>query len=259
MQKTKIAIIGAGHIGKAIYSGLIRSKKYVQKDFILTDSKSKNKNIDAVKSSDIIIISVRPFVVSEVIKQIKQFMTDHKLVVSVAACVPIPLLEGYFGIANLKIARIMPNIPVSYGNGIVGLGVNKYFTEKDKLFLEGLFSLLGKVVFCKDDKSIEKLSMISGCGTGYVSYFMDNLSKIALKYGFSQKDAYEMVLSTFSGTVQHIVKTKQSFENVIASIATKGGITEEVINSMNRGNFFDLFKKSIDSGYTKIGKITEEL
>lgn len=62
-------------------------------------------------------------------------------------------------------------------------------------------------------------------------------------------------MTTFLGTVYHLQSTNSSFGDMLRAIATTGGITEEVISSWERGNFYQLLEKGINNGYDKIGKI----
>ncbi|MBI5452642.1 hypothetical protein HY945_04200, partial [Candidatus Gottesmanbacteria bacterium] len=150
-------------------------------------------------------------------------------------------------------------IPIAYGKGVVGWIGNNKITKLDEELVHRLLSPLGLLLKCKTDEALEKLSMISGCGAGYVSYFMKNLKKVAQKYGFSENEAYKIVLMTFLGTVYHLQSTGLQFEEMLTAIATKGGITEEVVKSLDERKFYQIFEKSINNGYVKIGKITKEL
>lgn len=219
-------------------------------------------NTDAVKKSDIIFIVVKPKVVGNVMREIKDIICRDQIIISVAACIPLRLLEKYLGTNKFKIIRIMPNVPVSDGRGIIGWLPNLSVKLNDRKIIQKLLSFLGILVECKDDDQLDKLSMISGCGPGYAGYFMKCLQSKAMQYGFSEIDAYKMVLSTFSGTLNNLEKSKTTFEDLIQSIATKGGITEEVLKNLNRNRFPQVFDKSIDRGYDKIKnieKVLEEL
>lgn len=244
----KIAIIGMGHIGRAIAQGLHHNLL----------SSNGEKNVEVTKASDIIIIAVKPKVVVEVIKEVRDYVRKEQLIISTAACVTLDLLEKYFGRKDIKIIRIMPNIPVAYGLGVVGWIGNKQVNSNDKKLIKSLFTPLGYLIECKNEKHLDKLSMISGCGPGYVGYFINNLEKVAKKYGFSI-DARKIVEATFFGTLHHLKKSKLSSRELVSSVATKGGITEEVLKNLEAKNFTKHLSKSIEKGYIKIKKITEEL
>lgn len=269
----KIAIIGTGHMGRALFKGFINSKKYFPSDFLLTNHHRgklsdlekdfevtiTDNNRQAVRDADIIFICVKPKAVSEVIREFKSELKRDKLIISVAACVTMGLLEKYINDHDIKVVRIIPNIPVNYGMGVVGWFGNNNIDQKDRKFITNLLSVLGKVVDCKNDEGIEKLSVIAGCGIGYIAFFMESLEKITGNYGFSPEDAYEIVMATFEGTVKQLRTSGQKFEELRISVATKGGLTEEIINSLNEGKFAGLLTNSIRKGYTKAWKINQEI
>lgn len=252
----KIAVIGMGHIGKAVINGLLRGGVKRSNLFLSNES---DKNVHAVKKSDIIFICVKPAVVKEVICGIRPFLTDDKIIISVAACVSLKLLERYFNSKKLKIMRIMPNIPVAYGKGVVGFIDSPYLSGKERTAVLKILGNLGLTIVCKNEAMLDKLSLISGCGTGYAGYFMRNLEKVAENYGFSSDDRKRIILATFEGAIRHIMETKISFEGLVEKVATKGGITEEVINNLDKRNYFQNLKAGIDAGYAKIKKISNNL
>ncbi len=273
MKNKIIAIIGAGHMGVSIFYGLRKYRNTPSDQFILSNpnldklsdlkkelgTRITENNIDAIKVSDIIFITVKPKIVAKVLREIKDFIRPEQIIISVAACIPIRLLEIYLGGNNFNIVRIMPNIPVRDGRGIIGWLVNKNINDNEKNSIQKLLSSLGLLVECKDDDELDRLSMISGCGPGYVGYFMRSLQTKAVQYGFSEKDSYKMVMSTFSGAILNLEKSKISFQDQVASIATKGGITEEVLKNMDKLQFNEIFHKSIDHGYDKIKNIEKVL
>lgn len=275
MINKHIAIIGIGHIAHALIHGWLTTKTIspsqltlanphldkldgLKKEFklrCLTD----NKN--ALKNADIVILTVRPRVIRSVIEDIKDSIIDYKavLIISVAACATQNLLEHYFYPKKVKLIRIMPNIGVMYGKGVVGWIGNNYIKKEDKQIISRLLSPLGRVIVCKNDEDMNRLSMISGSGPAYVAYFMNQLELAALAYGFSENNARTMVQQTFEGTLNHLATTHVSADELVRQVATKGGITEEVINNLEAKNFSGIFNNSLAKGLDKIIKITKEL
>ena len=273
MINKKIAIIGVGHIGQAVTAGLLRGKAVSGKNLLLIsphlDKLSKFKkeygvritknNREAAEFADILLIAVRPRIVRRVIEEIRDDIRKETLIISMAACVTLELLTNYFRKDSLKIIRIMPNLPVVYGLGVVGWIGNKRIKENDKKLFERLLGPLGLLVACRDEASLDRLSMISGCGPGIVGYFMDNLERAAKDSGFSPKLAERIIRATFHGTIHHLKATKISPQELVSSVATKGGITEKVLRNLDKRGFYHNLSKSIKKGYDKIGKITKEL
>lgn len=273
MIDEKIAFIGVGHIAQALIQGILHAKviagdklflanphlgklKGFQRDYKV---KLTTDNIAAAKWADILIICVRPKIVKAVIKEIKDYFKKDSLMIVVAACVTFTLLEKYFQNNKVKVIRLMPNIPVAYGMGVIGWVGNKKSGGRERKLVETLFNPLGVVVACKNEKELDRIDIISGCGPGIVAYFIHTFEKAARQYGFSEDATAKMIYHVFAGTLHHMKHTRITAADLISAVATKGGITEEVVRSLDERKFYQIFEKSINNGYAKIGKITDEL
>lgn len=268
-MKKQIGIIGCGHIGKAILTGLLHGKSVLVHECIVSnpDSTPLQRLFPSVEctrdnkkaaQSRFCIIAVRPNVVETVIKEVAKEIDSSTIVVSVAACVTMKLLEKYFG-KRVRLIRIMPNLGVAYGQGVIGWFANKFVTDIDRKRFQKLFSPLGVLVECKNDNGIDKVGMISGSGPGYVAYFMNALAKQAESYRFSKNTSRQMVLNTFEGSITRLKKENITSQDLLTGVATKGGITEEVLKTWEENKFPQIISAGMKNGYAKIKRITKEL
>src|ERR1700675_5055458 len=107
MLEEKIGVIGAGKIGSAIMRGVIRAG-LARKDRVMASDVSKAlrqavaaeqgiqvtpSNIKVCEFADIVILAVKPQIVDRVVKEIAKKLGKAKLLVSVAAGVPLARLE----------------------------------------------------------------------------------------------------------------------------------------------------------------------
>ncbi|MCL4338219.1 pyrroline-5-carboxylate reductase [Patescibacteria group bacterium] len=273
LNKKKIAIIGAGHIAHAFVAGLCRGGKVDPKAITLSGPHPEkfsdlgkkygvrvtSDNRQAAKSADIIFICVRPNVVNQVAKEIKGDLGRNAIIISVAAGVTFGLLNRYFLGKMWKIVRVLPNIPIAFGKGVVAYTDNGQLNKKDNEIVGSIFSPLGIVVKCKNEEEMNRLNVITGCGTGYVAYFIDAVKDVAKSYGFGTEMPGKIAMETFWGTLYQLKQTNQSPQELVTAVATKGGITEEIINNLEKKNFRKILKSSIDLGLAKMGKVTKEL
>lgn len=255
MINKKIAIIGMGHMGQAIASGLILGK-IIRRDNLIFSNGAKN--IEVTRKAEIIIIAVKPKIVKVVAEEIKCYLRQRSIIISAAACVRIDILEKYFG-DKAKIVRIMPNLPVAIGRGVVGWMGNKNITKIDDKLIIKLLNNLGYLFRCKDEESLDKLTVISGCGPAYVAYFIENLQNISRKYGLSNDEAKKVTQEIFAGTLTYLSTAEIESGEFIKSVATRGGITEAIINDLEKNNFQRILTGSIKKGYVKMKKIQKEV
>lgn len=253
LENKIIAIIGAGHMGKAIINGLINSEKIKRSNIFISD---KLNNIAIVKKADYIFIAVKPFSIKEVFNEIKPFI-ENKIILSIASGVSLEMLSSY-SVTSQKIVRLMPNIPVSENKGVIGYFANN-ISNLEKNNIIKLISLLGKVFIVKKEEDLDILTLVTGCGPAISAYFINLISSYAENQGFTQKQSDDIALMIFEGTIHHLKLNDLIPSELIQSVATKGGITEEILDSLNKKNINHLFEKSMKKGFIKLYRLKNKL
>ena len=261
----KIAIIGGGHIGLALAEGLINSGKIAGSQLIVANpSLSKivhlkkhgveitTDNKFAATKADWIFLAVKPFIIDHVLTEIRD-LVKGKLIISLAAIVTIENLRRQ--VKNAEIIRIMPNMAISCNQGVIG-----FFTdEQDKKQAKQLLSLLGLVVEVQKEEGLDTLTLLSGCGPAIVSHFIETLANYGISNGLPTDESHALALQTFKGTVSLLEKSGFSAEDLIRSVATKGGITETILNKLKQRDFQSFFILAMDNGYSKIKELKQKL
>lgn len=248
----KIAILGNGHMGQAIARGFMTGG--LKRSQILISDKSNN--VELTKKTDYIFITVKPFIVKDVLKEIKPFILK-KIVLSVAAGVTMRIMEKVLG-RKQKIIRLMPNILVSENKGVIGFFANKNISSSEKNEVVDLISILGKVIICKEE-DLDYLTVLAGCGPAISAYFIDLLSNFAVRQGFSHIESINMALKIFEGTIDHLKSNDLTASELIKSVATKGGVTEAIIRSLYSDKVDSLFNKAMEKGNFKIIDLKNKL
>ena len=254
LENKKIAVIGAGHMGQSIIKGLINSGKIKRSNIFVSN---KLNNVVVTKKADYIFIAVKPFTVKEVLKEIAPF-TDNKIILSVAAGVSLKILLSYTN-KNQKIIRLMPNIPVSENKGVIGFFANKNISNSEKQDIIRLVSLLGKVLIVKKEEDLDVLTLVTGCGPAISAYFINLISSYAENQGFSQTESINIALKIFEGTTNYLINNNLTPSKLIESVATKGGVTEVIISSLNKSGVNKLFEEAMESGYDKLRRLKEKI
>ena len=253
LKSKKIAIIGMGHMGKALYEGLLKGG--FKKDHLFLSNRAVD-NHKVVKNADWVILTVKPFAIKQVVEDIAPLIKG-KVLLSAAAGISIDKIVTYAGNNKQPIVRIMPNLPIACNQGVIGLFANKYVSEKSKVV--SIFSLLGKIIHCKKEADLEILTIISGCGPAIVAYCINMLAYSGQTFGLKKTVSNKIALETFLGTLVLMGKTNQSAIELQSAVATKGGVTEEIIKELGKRDLYQLFGESLTVGYDKIKKIKEDL
>ena len=254
LENKKIAVIGAGHIGSTIIKGLINSGKVKRSNIYISN---KLNNVAIAKKADYIFIAVKPLLVAKVLKEIKPVIKS-KIMLSVAAGVSLEMLLSYSNVKQ-KIIRLMPNIPVSENKGVIGFFANKNISNSEKQNIISLVSLLGKVFIVKKEEDLDILTLVTGCGPAISAYFINLVSDYARKQGFSQTESTNIALKIFEGTTNYLNSKNLTPSKLIESVATKGGVTEVMISSLNKNGINKLFEEAMESGYDKLRQLKDKI
>ncbi|MBO3767973.1 MAG: pyrroline-5-carboxylate reductase [Candidatus Brockarchaeota archaeon] len=260
-QKVKVAVLGAGKMGKAIISSLkpfgyyeiyatARSKESIEE--IKKLGVEALSNIEAAKESEVIIISVKPNQIDQVLEEVSQYLTN-KIVVSIVAGVPIKWInrhvrEGY-------VYRAMPNINILSNGAITALTTNNNEEEKKKI-VENIFRKMGNVVWV-EEKLMDAFTALSGSGPAFVCEIINAFVMAGVACGLSKELSYKTTLELFEGTIRTLKTKSMSPSDVEDLVVTPGGTTIRGIIRMERGKLKYTIVESINQIYERAKEISK--
>lgn len=265
IRRPRLAVVGAGHMGKALAEGLLVSGVR-PKDLIVAD-RSLAKTTTFFKRGaetalnawypadwgDIIFLAVPPDAAEEALALMKPYLKG-KILVSLVAGLPLKKLQTLAG-RGVKVARIMPNLPVAYGSGVIGIffGASTPFMARKKVtdILHGL----GTTIIVQREADLETVTILSGSGPGVVVYLIDALQQFGIRKGLSRSDAAKLVQETFKGTVVYLTNTGMSASSVQTSVATKGGVTEAILKEFDTAKVKAGLLRGMKKGMARIRKM----
>ena len=234
----ELGIVGAGKIGSGIIKGLIEKKAFKGENIVLSDVSeeilnpikkeygieiSLNNN-DVFSSSKIIILAVKPNLVAPVLNNLKDVNLKGKLIVSVAAGVPIKFIEKI--VSEVAVIRVMPNISLSIGFSPSCYSVGKSVTQYNENDFVDIFKNLGSVIKVEENK-MDAVTGLSGSGPAYVFSFLKALTEGGIKAGLSEEISKKLAIDTLYGAVLMASSTNKSFDELITMVKTPGGTTEK--------------------------------
>ena len=260
MKYNKIGFIGSGKMAGAIIKGLINTEFTTSENLLATqatseliEERSKELGIkiildnkELVKGSDVIFIAVKPNQVSGILEEIKPFVTEEKLIVSIAAGVNLNKLETNLP-EKSRVIRVMPNTPALVGEGMSGMIGGKYTTESDVEFVKKLLSTIGKCIVVDNEAQIDIVTAISGSGPAFFYKVINEIARAGEKLGMSYDKALLLSIQTAIGSAKMALNRDISMEQLISNVATKGGCTAVGVDCMNEYDSEKLFYNVIKS------------
>ena len=275
MQDNTVAILGAGSMGTAILAGMIKahikpehvkvtarrveSAEALAKKFGVTayaTSYQPNANSLAVAGAQVVLLSVKPTYVVEVLDQIKDVIAKDALVISVAAGVTTATIEEHLP-ESVAVIRAMPNTPALIKLGVTGISVGSRASQEQLAIATELFTGVGKTLVIPEEQ-IDALSTISGSGPAYVFYFIEEFIRTAVAQGFSDDEAYLMVSQTFLGASELLVQTHGDPADLRRQVTSPNGTTMKAVAVLEEGNLHDLFFKATTAALQRAREIAQE-
>ncbi|MEP6701131.1 MAG: pyrroline-5-carboxylate reductase [Bacteroidota bacterium] len=260
----KMAILGGGNLGTAIAEGLLKSKFSKASEIIVTKRniatlKSLKErgigvtddNAAAVKKSEVIILAVKPFQVTDVLNSIKKEMTGNKILISVVTGVSINEIENIIK-KGLPVFRAMPNTAIAIQQSMTCLCSQQANTEDIK-YVHTLFNTLGKVVTI-DEKLMEAATILGACGTAYAMRYIRASIQGGIEIGFDSTTASLIAAQTVKGAAELLLQKGTHPEQEIDKVTTPKGCTIAGLNEMEHQGFSSSLIKGIIASYKKIAK-----
>ncbi len=198
-----------------------------------TRSPSTADNRAAVKGADIIILAVKPQSMGEVLAGVKDLVDKKKLVISIAAGIPISFIEKSLG-KKARIVRVMPNTPALVGAGATALAPGDGASSEDLAAATSIFDSIGITVNVKEDL-IDAVTGLSGSGPAYFFIIVDSLAKGGVLMGLPRDIAYKLAAQTMLGSAKLALESGKHPMELRDMVTSPGGTTIAGIQALEEG------------------------
>lgn len=260
MEKS-LGFIGAGHITemlltKIVASGIVNCDNVFVSDanperldwigdkFGVRKGKSNRK---VFEKSDITLICVQPRIAPFVVEDLKGEPVEGKVVLTIAAGVP---MEAYESIGEgLAVIRALPNPPSQVGCAIIPYAMNRHVTEEQRATVLEVLNLLGKCIPMNED-GISVVTSLSSPAAVFL--FLDTMVEAGVLCGLNRKDAVTVAHQTVYGCLRlWESKEGKTFGDLIADASTPGGVSVETLYVLDRLAFREAQKEAYLKGADK--------
>ncbi len=250
MLSTKtIGLIGAGNMAETLISGLITSKLSHPDRLACSDIrksrldelaerygvKTTTDNKSVIKGADIIIFAVKPQIIGEVLKETADSLDLSKLVISIAAGVPMTAIEKMLG-KGLRLIRAMPNVCVAARQGATAIIASAHARTEDVDLAKRVFQSVGRCIIVKDDHAMDAVTGLSGSGPAYIFMILDALADAGVKMGLSRQDASELAAQTTLGAAKMLLETGLNPGQLKDMVTSPGGTTIAGLHALEKGS-----------------------
>lgn len=245
----ELGFIGTGNMGGALAQA---AAKTVRGDSILLYDFLKNK-AEALAASigcrtadhdtlaantRYIVLGVKPQVLPAALKSLAPLLssrTDRYICVSMAAGTEIGRIEELLGF-RCPIIRIMPNMPVSVGQGMILYACNDLVNDTDLDDFLHDFQGAGRFT-AVEERLIDAGSAVSGCGPAYACMFIEALADGGVACGLSRTNAMEFAAQMLLGTAQMVLESGKHPGAIKDAVCSPAGSTIEGVRALEQKGF----------------------
>ncbi|GAA0785375.1 pyrroline-5-carboxylate reductase [Hathewaya limosa] len=252
-----ISFIGCGNMGRAMIGGIINSgivkpqEIFVADLFVPSLEKVKEKyganttvdNIEVSKKADVLILAVKPNILSSVASEIKNSIKKDTIIISIVAGKTIANLEEYFGNEH-KIVRTMPNTPALVGEGMAAVCGNKNINDDDLNKVKSIFSSFGKVEVIPE-KLIDAFVSLSGSSPAYIFMLIEAMADAAVYDGMPRDKAYKIAAQAVLGSAKMVLETGKHPAQLKDMVCSPAGTTIEAVEVLEENGFRSSIMKAM--------------
>jgi pyrroline-5-carboxylate reductase len=240
-----IAILGAGQMGEALASGLLRAG-VVQPDQIVAAARRAERagqlrdayGIDvlsaaqAAAKAETLVIAVKPQDMEALLAEISPVVTRDQLVISVAA----GITTGYIGrrlAGDVPVVRVMSNTPVLVDEAMSVISPGPHATEQHLRRAEELLRPVGKVLRIPESQQ-DAATALSGSGPAYVYFLVEAMVDAGILLGMPRQNALEMVKQAVYGAATMLKDSGEHPVLLREAVTSPGGTTINAIRELER-------------------------
>ena len=270
MLNKKIAFIGPGVMAEAMIAGLLRQK--LAKPGKITASgprpergKELNKKYDiltttdnaaAANGADVVVLSVKPQRLSEVMRGLIKTIRPNALILSIVAGASIKKVGS--GLKHKAIVRSMPNTPGQIGEGITVWAASNETTVEQREMARAMLGALGEEVFVEDEGYLDMATALSGTGPAYVFLFTEALIDAGVHMGLPRRIAEQLVLQTIKGSTTFYEQAERHPATLRNQVTSPGGTSAEALYYLEKAGFRTAISRAVWAAYQRSLELGKE-
>lgn len=207
---------------------------------------------EVAQKAGFVFLGVKPQVMETMLSGIAPILAARKndfVLVSMAAGLSIEKIQKMAG-GNYPVIRIMPNIPVKVGGGVILYDATENVPEEAITAFRSALAGAG-LVDRLPEKLIDAGSALSGCGPAFVSLFAEALADGAVECGLPRDKALSYALQTIAGTAQYLLSTGEHPAQLKDAVCSPGGTTIAGVHAMELGGFRGAAAEAVICAYQK--------
>ncbi|MGH7981810.1 MAG: pyrroline-5-carboxylate reductase [Candidatus Udaeobacter sp.] len=277
LSDKKLAVLGAGKLGGILLRAYLNQGLFVSNRVSATVRHPEKAtalakelgvsvtthNRQAVKDADIILLTVKPQTVAEVLQEIAPEIGAKALLVSVAASVPISYVEQQLAAASgskrneVAVVRAMPNTPAAVGCGMTAICRGAHAAPEHLEIARSMFDAVGRTIVL-DEKHMNAVTGLSASGPAFAYIILESLAEAGVKVGLPRDVATLLAAQTMKGSASVVLETGDHPALLKDAVTTPAGCTIDGILELEEGKLRVTLIKAVVKATSRAGELLFE-
>ena len=273
LKDNTFAFIGSGVMAEAMIKGLTTQAGVPASQIVASGPRPERgeelqsrygirpmtDNLQAIAGAQIVVLSVKPQMLHNVLEQLAGRIPADALVLSIVAGARIEAIGSV--LRHEAIARAMPNTPAQIGLGMTVWTCPAALSEPHREQARSVFGSFGEEVYVGDERYLDMATALSGTGPAYVFLFMEAMVDAGVHMGFSRRIAEQLVYQTVLGSVEYARQAGRHLATLRNQVTSPGGTSAEALYQIEKGGLRTVMSRAIWAAYQKsrrLGRGVEE-
>lgn len=265
-----ITFIGGGNMATALISGLRKNASHDLKIRVSDPSEEARNHLQAayevkpftdsvaaIAGADIIVLAIKPQVMTRVLDQLAGNTEPRQLILSIAAGTTIATIAKALGNDQVVI-RSMPNTPALIGHGIAGICPGENCKPHHIEQAEQILSASGEVVLIEDESLMDVVTAISGSGPAYYFLLTEALADAGRTLGLPGEVADKLAAYTAFGASAMMIQCDAGVAELRRQVTSPGGTTQAALEALESGVFSQVVHSAVEAASSKSRELAND-
>jgi len=265
----KLGFIGAGNMGEALLKGLLKTGAAKPAQLFASARRPERvqelektygihggSNNEVARAADVIVLCVKPQILDQVLRAISPDVARDKLVISIAAGVPIAAIERRLH-PPMRVVRAMPNTPATVGAAATAISLGEHATDADLATARTIFDSVGLTVQLEESQ-LDAVTGLSGSGPAYLFLIIEALADAGVKVGLSRRASLQLAAQTVLGSAKLLIESGQHPGMLKDGVTSPGGTAIAGLHTLEAGGLRNVLMNAVEAATKRSRELGEE-
>lgn len=268
--KMRVGIVGAGVMAEAVIAGLLADRipagqvvaSHPRRDRRETLAERHGirtvaRNADAVADAEILVLAVKPQMLTRVMKDLAPALRDGQVVLSIVAGATLRTLTA--GLGHAAVVRAMPNTPAQIRRGMAVWAASSACSTAQRDLARTVLRSLGDEKEVPDEEFVAMATALSGTGPTYLFAVMEALIDAGVHLGFPRELAHDLVVATLVGSAEFAARSELHPAQLRNAVTSPGGTSAAAIYELEKGRLRTVLSDAVWAAYRRTLELGERL